>query len=103
MKEDGGIEIDGKPAAATVQCRHCGGHFPAKIIKAGALFTAEAARRMNSLGVTLRGYCHRCNGPVCGPKCAECVPWEQQLENAMAGRPPNYKPVQASVPRVIHG
>jgi len=55
---------DGKVHEADMlQCVHCGGHFP---IKAGS-------------GIT-RGFCTRCNGPVCGRACAECVPLEKWLE-----------------------
>jgi hypothetical protein len=103
MKEAGGIEIDGKAAAATCQCSHCGGHFPFKPIKAGGLFTPEAARVMNSRGVTMRGWCSRCNGPVCGPRCAECIPWQRKLENVMKGLPQDFKPILVSVPRSIDG
>lgn len=35
----------------------------------------------------LRGYCQNCNGFVCGPGCAACVPLERRLENLEAGRP----------------
>ena len=56
--------------AATVQCVHCGQHW----------------RPMPGSG-RVRGFCARCNGPVCGPSCAECIPAEQQLENIEAGRP----------------
>jgi hypothetical protein len=28
-----------------------------------------------------RGYCLKCNGPICGPKCAECQgPLEKRIE-----------------------
>lgn len=65
---------------ATVQCVHCGGHF---------------APRPGSGQV--RGFCTRCNGPVCGPGCRECVPYRQQLENMEAGRPTNFRPVFVNV------
>ena len=55
---------------ATLQCVHCGRHF-----------------RLQPGSGRVRGFCSRCNGPVCGPDCAECVPAEQQLENMEAGRP----------------
>jgi len=49
--------------AATLQCVHCGGHWQ---VQPGS--------------GKLRGFCFRCNGPVCGPGCAECVPMEAMLE-----------------------
>lgn len=70
----------------TAQCKHCGGHFP----------IAPGSGR-------LRGFCMRCNGPICGPGCAECVPEEQYLENMEKGRPDNFMPttiyVGADLPR----
>ncbi len=28
-----------------------------------------------------RGFCMKCMGPICGPKCAECRgPWEKHLD-----------------------
>jgi hypothetical protein len=33
--------------------------------------------------------------------CAECVPVEQYLDNLEKGRPANYKPIRAYVPRMI--
>ena len=56
--------------AATLQCVHCGRHW----------VPAPGSGR-------LRGYCAKCDGPVCGPDCLECVPHERQLENLEAGRP----------------
>lgn len=47
----------------TLQCVHCGGHFP----------------HQPGSG-KIRGFCMRCNGPICGPNCQECVPWEAYLE-----------------------
>lgn len=47
----------------TLQCVHCGGHFEAKPGSG-----------------KIRGFCTNCNGFVCGPKCAECVPMEKMLE-----------------------
>jgi hypothetical protein len=33
------------------------------------------------------GFCGRCCGYICrDPRCGECVPWEQRLENVEAGR-----------------
>lgn len=49
--------------AQTLQCVHCGGHW---IPQPGS--------------GRLRGFCMRCNGPICGPDCQECVPVEKLLE-----------------------
>lgn len=48
---------------ATIQCAHCGRHW---VPRPGS--------------GRVRGFCTRCNGPVCGPGCAECVPAEARLE-----------------------
>lgn len=83
MSREAGIVIISDPGAdkpldeiATLQCVHCGGHFP---------------HRPGS-GIT-RGFCMNCNGPVCGKSCAKCVPEEQLLENIEKGRPEDFKPV----------
>ena len=55
--------------ADTLQCVHCGCHW-----------------EMKPGSGNMRGFCTRCNGPVCGPKCRECVPIERGLENLEAGR-----------------
>jgi len=68
----------------TLQCVHCGRHW---VPRPGS-------------GIT-RGYCLRCNGPVCGPGCAECVPAEQQLENIEGGRPLDFRPIRMAVPRIF--
>lgn len=47
----------------THQCVHCGCHF-------------EMVRGSGSI----HGFCGRCNGFICGPRCIECVPLEQWLE-----------------------
>jgi len=60
----------------TLQCVHCGGHFP---VQPGS--------------GKIRGYCTRCRGPVCGPKCAKCVPAEQLLENIEHGRELDFRPI----------
>jgi hypothetical protein len=54
-----------KPIAEikTLQCSHCGGHFP---VEPGS--------------GRIRGFCMKCNGPVCGKECAKCIPFEKQLE-----------------------
>lgn len=52
----------------------------------------------------LRGWCTRCDGPVCGaPACmSACVNWERRLENEEAGRPVlTPVPEMVSVPRKL--
>ena len=66
---------------ATLQCVHCGAHWKVQ---------PGSGKR--------RGFCSRCNGPVCGPKCAECVPAEQQLENMEQGRDLLFRPIMSNVP-----
>ena len=64
----------------TLQCCHCGGHFP---VQPGS-------------GKT-RGFCRNCMGPLCGKEaCFVCVPQEQQLENIEHGRPWEHRPVIVS-------
>ena len=61
----------------TIQCVHCGGHFsPVK-----------------NNGYPKGGFCWRCNGPICGPNCLECIPEDLYLENIEKGRPDNYRPI----------
>lgn len=87
MKEAGvSIYIDpgaDKPIleVATLQCVHCGCHWQA----------SPGSGR-------IRGFCMNCNGPVCGPRCAECVPIDLQLENMEQGRDPLWKPTKIYVP-----
>jgi hypothetical protein len=56
---------DGLTVADTERCVHCGAHWV----------------RMPGSG-RLRGWCTRCHGSVCGPRCAVCVPFEQRLDQA---------------------
>lgn len=65
----------------THQCVHCGGHF---------LLVRGSGK--------LRGYCARCDGLVCGPGCAECVPTEVLLENIERGRPLGERQIIVPVP-----
>lgn len=65
----------------TVQCVHCGRHW---VPQPGS--------------GRVRGWCQKCHGWVCGPKCNECVPMEQWLENFEQGRALNYVPIVVSVP-----
>lgn len=55
----------------TVQCRHCGSHFP---ISPGS--------------GKIRGFCFNCNGPICGPDCQECIPYEKRLDMEDSGKSP---------------
>jgi hypothetical protein len=80
----GTIIADGKEIGNTAQCKHCGDHF-LMIRGSGAI----------------RGWCTRCNGFVCGPKCATCIPFEVQLD-IMEGKYTSV-PIQATVPRTIGG
>ena len=80
----GTILIDGRDVAITRQCVHCGDHFVS----------------VRGSGAT-RGWCTRCNGIVCGPKCAACVPFEQQLL-AMEGKLDlDALPITVAVPRSV--
>jgi hypothetical protein len=47
----------------------------------------------------LRGFCFRCNGPVCGQRCENCVPIEAQLEIMEGTRNPTA--VSVAVPKLI--
>lgn len=75
MQENGLITVfdaagDVASEIPMLQCVHCGSHFP----------------RQPGSG-KVRGWCVRCHGPICGPGCAACVPYEQQIENIEAGLP----------------
>lgn len=77
---DGGPEVH----EDTIQCVHCHAHW---VYHPGS-------------GIT-RGFCTRCNGFICGPKCAECVHRERKLENIEAGRPLLYRPIIVPVTRDV--
>ena len=62
------IEADGETHVPTLQCVHCGDHW----------FSVPGSGK-------IRGWCMRCNGPVCGKKCEVCIPFEKQLEVREAG------------------
>lgn len=62
----GTILIDGKEAACTIRCVHCGAH--------------EVLLRNATGDLCTGGWCMRCNGFICGKKCSECVPFEKWLE-----------------------
>lgn len=62
---------DGRPIEAdTRQCVHCSGHW---VVQPGS--------------GNVRGYCMRCNGPVCGPGCAECRPIARRIDEALGQNP----------------
>ena len=80
---DDGLMIYSDPGAdkpllevKTLMCCHCGQHFP---------FSPGSGK--------IRGFCMNCNGPICGPGCAKCVPVEQYIENIEKGRPEDYRPI----------
>lgn len=52
----------------TLQCVHCGMHWQHKPGSG-----------------KVRGYCTRCCGPICGPKCQECYPQEEQYADMCKG------------------
>lgn len=70
---------DGVIEADTLQCVHCGGHW-----------------RVEPGSGKLRGFCANCNGPVCGPSCADCVPFEKQMEIMEGTRSPGAVSVNVS-------
>ena len=65
----------------TLQCVHCGGVW----------YPRPGSGR-------IRGWCMNCNGVVCGPGCAECIPTDLLLTNMEKGRPLDFKPIIVSVP-----
>lgn len=71
---------DKSQAVATTQCVHCGKHF-----------------EMKPGSGKMRGFCMRCNGYICGPECAECIPQEQMIENIEKGLPLNHKPIRTFI------
>lgn len=79
-------ETDRIEEVPTTQCCHCGAHF-----EHPRFGTSEADKRSRKG----RGYCHKCNGYVCGRGCEQCIPEEARLENLEAGRP------ELTMPRII--
>lgn len=66
---------------STLQCVHCGRHWT---------IVPGSGR--------VRGFCGRCNGPTCGPRCdGKCVPEELMLENLARGRPRDFVPIVEAV------
>lgn len=88
---------------AMEQCVHCGAQFPRKPVKKliGQLYRADHAAQMEMEGRTMRGWCMNCNGPLCGPGCAACVPTEQLLENYEKGRPLDFRPTVSYISKAI--
>lgn len=88
----------------TLQCVHCGAHFPRRPprLLAKTLSPLEA-HFLEQQGRIVRGFCLNCDGPICGPGCAACIPEEQMLENIEAGRPTDHKPIRVNVPRLWGG
>jgi hypothetical protein len=77
----GTILIDGKEVAQTLQCCHCQKHFINLKIPGKE-----------------RGWCTRCNGPVCPKKeCDVCLPFMRWVENIEKGLPPGHSPVVVAV------
>ena len=70
-KPDGVIVIDGKEAADTVQCGHCGKHHK---------WNPRRAKKI--------GWCYRCNRWICATvACEPCVPEEKRLDLIEKGVP----------------
>lgn len=67
----------------TTQCVHCGGHFP---------LLPGSGR--------IRGWCMNCNGMVCGPGCADCIPLDLMLGNMEKGKDIKHKSI--IVPTSFH-
>lgn len=104
MKNEAGLMIFSDPGsdkpileAACLQCVHCGGQFPAKPHLSSQVYGPAEAKKMQAAGRTMRGYCQNCDGPICSPECAECVPVEQYLENMERGVDPAFKPAFSSL------
>lgn len=100
LRKDAGYAVFSDPGSdvpilelATVQCCHCGGHFPAPRFGNSA---EDRASRLGMDGKHPRGWCHRCNGYICGAGCLECVPVELYIENIEKGRPDNFIPINVS-------
>lgn len=75
MTPDGWISITDPDSARPVemdtrQCVHCSGHW---VVQPGS-------------GKT-RGFCFRCDGPICGPACSECRPINRRIDEALGQDP----------------
>lgn len=97
---------DDKPITIPMQqCVHCGFTFPAPRFQRliTRFVTPEQAKILQIHGETIRGFCYRCSGPICGPQCLECVSIEEQLDNIEAGRDALTKKISVSVGGVVLG
>lgn len=90
IKHEAGLMIFSTPDAdsptlevPTVQCCHCGCHFP------HPRFDSTPEAKASRIG---RGYCKRCDAYICGAGCMTCVHVEQLLENIEAGRELEFAP-----------
>ncbi len=87
MKEAGRITVSDPGSdkvileQGTLQCCHCGKHWQ---VKPGS--------------GNVRGYCFKCNGPICGRGCLECVPFEKWLDATEKGLTPEQVGVSVAVP-----
>jgi hypothetical protein len=70
FREDGGIIIDGRQVASTLQCCHCGNHFVT--VKGSGI---------------IRGYCYACSDVTCGAvACMTHYPFEKKLDDIESGK-----------------
>lgn len=104
MKNEAGLMVFGELGSDKLiaevmcyQCVHCGEQFPSKPHLSSQVYGPAEAKKMQDAGKTMRGFCQNCNGPICGPNCAECVPEEQYLENIEYGRDPLFRPAFSSL------
>lgn len=108
MREDSTIVIADPDAPHTiqvrmVQCVHCGGHFPAKPVGVNGTkwLTPWEAEYLEGQDQVVRGFCLKCNGPLCSARCAkECIPIERQLENLEHGKAADTPSTTISVPSI---
>lgn len=68
MLKPHGHVVNGKKQSDTWQCCHCGAHH---------VYVKGSGK--------LRGYCGRCNGNFCGPKCETCKTQEQRCDAVEQG------------------
>ncbi len=67
VKASGTIMIDGTEVANTLQCCHCGAHFP-------------SVKGFGSLGAE-PSFCRCCMDATCGRKeCDVCTPFQKMME-----------------------
>ncbi len=75
------VLIGDREACHLIRCVHCSAHF------------------VNlKLPGKERGWCMKCNGPVCPKKeCDECYPFMEFLENVERGLPPGQRRISAAI------